>query len=79
MTKPYLLIIWNNVEPQLMGPFTYREERDNEAFRIAKVHGPMHGYFKLNEFEGEIEISTYSNALFEKQEVEKWKRKYLLF
>ena len=34
-----LLIVWSDVEPELVGPFSTAEERDKEAKRIRKENG----------------------------------------
>jgi hypothetical protein len=56
--KYYVLMIWEDVELELHGPFNTRAERDNEARRLRKEHGEYHGYYRLQS-EGDIDVDCF--------------------
>lgn len=65
--KNYLLVIWGDVEPKLLGPFDTPEERDQKAREIRKEEGDNHGIYAL-QAEGKVEVDAYSGAFFDENE-----------
>jgi len=61
----YLLVIWGDVEPQLMGPFATEKARDKKAREIRKVNGDDDGLFPI-EATGQVTVGSYSGAFFER-------------
>lgn len=62
----YLIAVWGDVEPEILGPFTTTEERDMEATRFRNEEGDEHGLYPLD-IRGNvevIEISAYSGGFF---------------
>ncbi|MFW5958310.1 MAG: hypothetical protein ACOCQ0_04055 [Desulfosalsimonas sp.] len=58
--KPYLLIIWDDIEPEIKGPFKTEEERYNTAREIrAADPDKRHGLYKITAVEIE-EASTFA-------------------
>lgn len=65
----YLLIIWNDVEPDVAGPYFTTEHRDNRAYCLRKERGENTGIYKLDiNNKGNPYISAYSNRFFERGE-----------
>lgn len=62
--KYYLLILWNDVEPELFGPFDTHEDRDTKAHEMRRKHGNENGYYRLQS-ESNIEVDCYSGGEFE--------------
>uniref|UniRef100_A0A6M3LK93 Uncharacterized protein n=1 Tax=viral metagenome TaxID=1070528 RepID=A0A6M3LK93_9ZZZZ len=68
MINYYLICIWDDVEPELFGPFPTHINRDAKAKRLRKVHGNEHGLFPLDvvtEELAKVEIGAYSGGFFE--------------
>ena len=62
--KHYLLVMWGDVEPGLMGPFASEKARDRKAREIRKVNGDDDGLYPL-EATGKVAVGSYSGAFFE--------------
>lgn len=61
----YLLFVWEDVEPELIGPFDTIEERDSEAKKYREEHGNEHGYYPLQITKGcQIEVGCFSGSFF---------------
>ena len=68
MKNYYLIMVWDDVEPELFGPFPTHIERDAKAQEIREEDGSEHGLFPLDivaEELTEIEIGAYSGGFFE--------------
>ena len=62
----YLVFLWNLVDPQVIGPFSTTEERDNEAVKYRKQHGDVHGYFSVEVTKGaKFHVDCFSSDLFD--------------
>jgi len=61
--KFYLLFIWNDIEPDLLGPFETIEERNEKAKELYEENGNECGYFPI-ESDSKIFVSSYSCAFF---------------
>ena len=62
----YLLFIWNDVEPKLLGPFKDAKTRDKKAKKLGNDFGTTCGYFPIEVTKGsKIKIGCYSGAFFE--------------
>jgi len=66
MKKKYLLVVWGNVNPEIMGPFKTETARDKKARAIRKENGDDFddGIFML-EAEGRPGVFAYSGRFFE--------------
>ena len=63
--KKYLLVVWGDVEPEILGPYDDEESRGARAIEIRREHGDGHGIFRLSaEAIGAIEVSAFSNGFF---------------
>ena len=60
MMKYYVLIIENDIEPTVVGPFNSKEDRDQEAKRL-RFEDEDNGIFALDS-EGEVDIQAYSGG-----------------
>ena len=59
--KHYLVIVWEDVEPEILGPFATTEERDVAADDNKDKYGNENGIFPLDiSGFGEPSINTYS-------------------
>lgn len=65
MNQRFLLIIWNDVEPEVFGPYATTGERDDAARRMREQNGDKHGIFPLDLSLMMPVIGTYPNAFFE--------------
>jgi hypothetical protein len=66
-TKRFLLVVWGDVEPELLGPFKTQEERDRKAREIRTDEGDEHGLFPIDAA-GKVEVGSYSGGFFNKEE-----------
>ena len=72
-TDLYLIIVWNDVEPELHGPFYTQQERDNAAKEIC-LRDPegRNGLFRLDQNArlsgGGLTVTSFSGA-----ETEEWR------
>lgn len=58
--KPYLLIVWNDIEPEIKGPFADEDERVNFAKGFRETDPEKdHGLYKVDA-SGRVEIDTFS-------------------
>ena len=56
--KPYLLVTWGDVHPELLGPFGSEEARDQKAAEI-RAANEEDGVYKLSA-EGPVSIELYT-------------------
>jgi hypothetical protein len=65
--KFYLIFVWGDVEPELMGPFSSPDARDDEARILREQEGDEHGIFTLtiDDDKPHPEIGTYSGGFFD--------------
>ena len=63
--KKHLLVVWGDVEPEILGPYDDEESREARAVELKREHGDEHGIFRLSaEVIGAIEVSAFSNGFF---------------
>ena len=68
-TQHYILMVWEDIEPDLHGPFLTAELRDERAHALRREHGPDHGYYPLTLTPGQtLTCGSYSGAFFEPDE-----------
>ena len=48
MTKHYLQIIWDDIEPELKGPYLTEDDRLTAARNLRKAYGRDNGLFTLD-------------------------------
>lgn len=48
MIAHYLLVVWDDLEPSLMGPYKTERLRLRAAKGLKKEHGDDHGIYALN-------------------------------
>jgi hypothetical protein len=65
----YLLMIWHDVEPELLGPWPTHEERDSRAKMLKELHGDEHGLFPMMLDENGLIVGCYSGADFDEIDV----------
>lgn len=69
----YLVTIWDDLEPQLIGPFPSEEIRDDKALNLRKEFGKAHGIYPLDiDGPGKPTIETYSGKFFASLPEECW-------
>jgi hypothetical protein len=73
MNDIYLLVIYGDVEPEVLGPFKDEAERDRKALDIREEGGDEHGIFLLTveKTTHKPEVTAYSGGFFEHAESEK--------
>ena len=65
----YLIFVYNDIDPDLTGPFPSEELRDDYARELRGGYGKNHGYYPLDiNGPGKPKISTYSGGFFMEQE-----------
>jgi hypothetical protein len=62
--KHYLLIVWGDLDPEIMGPFDTVEFRDRRAREIRKARGDKDGIYTLSAA-GKVEVDSYAGSFFE--------------
>ena len=68
-TDYYILFIYENVEPELIGPYVSANERDEEAKEKRYQEGEEHGVFKLSvDLDFDVEVSTYPGGFFDESD-----------
>ena len=62
----YLLCIWGDIEPELLGPFKTAEARDGRARQLRQESGADHGLFPLSTTKGTPtpRIDCYSGGFY---------------
>lgn len=61
----YVLIIYGDIEPDLIGPFTTEETRDEKAIDLKREYGNEHGIFPMNiDADGAPTVGAYSGGFF---------------
>jgi len=63
-TSYYILFIWEDIEPELFGPFDTHESRDLKAKNLREEEGDDHGIYGLNMKDNKPEIFAYSGGFF---------------
>lgn len=68
----YLIFVWGDVSPTILGPFDTIELRDEEAQRLRTEEGDEHGIYSLdiNGTIASIEASSYSGTFFKEDQDE---------
>lgn len=56
----YLIVVWKDVEPELIGPYTSVSERDAEALQQRYQEGNEHGLYRLDVNGDKITVDVYS-------------------
>lgn len=65
-TDYYVLVVYDNITPDLVGPYRSEKERDQEAKELRYQEGTEHGYFKLMlDIDFDVKVDTYPNKFFE--------------
>jgi len=66
--KLYLLVIWDDIEPEVMGPYATTDDRLKRARDFREEEGDKHGVFRLDiEGEGVPDVFSFSNAEIEEE------------
>ena len=61
----YLVFIYDDVDPMLVGPFPSKEMRDDKAIDMREELGKQHGIYSLDiDGPGKPTIDTYSGGFF---------------
>lgn len=62
----YVLVVWEDVEPELFGPYLSEKDRDSKALDLKEEHGDDHGIYWLNASDGlePGEVGAYSGGFF---------------
>lgn len=65
--KFYLIMVWGDVEPELMGPFSSPDARDDEARLLRDEHGDENGIYMLtiDKDKPDPEIEAYCGGFFD--------------
>jgi len=67
--KYYLIFIYDDIDPEIKGPFPSEPLRDEAAMDLRDEFGKHHGYYPLDiSGPGKPKISTYSGGFFMEQE-----------
>lgn len=64
MKKYYVLFIWGDVDPELIGPFKSEAERNAKAKQLKAKRGDDHGIFRMEEKDGEVTVGPYPVDFF---------------
>jgi len=66
----YVLMIMDDVEPELHGPFTRAGDRDSHARDLKAKHGDEHGIFPMDiTARGAPRVGAYSGGFFMEKEI----------
>jgi hypothetical protein len=67
--KYYLIMVWQDIEPELHGPFRSVGMRNNHAKALRREHGKDHGLFPLNiTAKGLAKVGSYTGGFFMEEE-----------
>lgn len=65
----YLLAVFDDVDPTLIGPFPNEDLRDDKAIEIREAFGKDHGIYALDiDGPGKPKIDAYPGKFFMEQE-----------
>lgn len=63
--KKFLLVIWNDVEPEVLGPYDDEEQREKRARQVREKRGDAHGIYWLSaECTGRPDVSAFCASFF---------------
>ena len=63
--KYYVLLVWNDIEPELHGPYGLAAARNDRARVLKQEHGDDNGIFALDiNRKGQPKVRAYSSAFF---------------
>lgn len=65
----YVLFIWGDIEPEVWGPYSTEERRDEKARALRKEHGEDHGIYGID-CASRPEVWSYSGGFFNDNEEE---------
>lgn len=67
LTQYFVLFVWEDVEPQLKGPFDNAEERDAKARELRRTEGPDEGgiYWLSVDKSGALRIGPYTGGFLD--------------
>lgn len=74
MSKRYLVFVWGDVEPEIMGPFTDADDRNAMAGMIRAREGDEHGLYRLDiDEQGVPSIGAFGGGEMEElQDAAQW-------
>jgi hypothetical protein len=64
ISRPALLVVVGDTEPEILGPYETEEERDQAARDYRRENGDSDGVYALD-MTGTAEVAAYSGAFFE--------------
>lgn len=68
-TRHYVLMVMDDIEPELRGPYRSAGKRDRRARELKRRHGDEHGLFRLDVTAlGVPEVTAYSGGFFMEDE-----------
>jgi hypothetical protein len=56
--------VWNDVEPELIGPYDSKNGRDRDAKQLRAFHGDNHGIYALDMVDGAPGVFSWSASFF---------------
>lgn len=63
MNKLYLVFVWEDVEPEIQGPYADEDERDAAAGLFRAEEGDEHGIYRLDvNAQGEPSIDSFGGG-----------------
>jgi hypothetical protein len=65
MSTKYLLVIWNDLEIEKLGPYSCEPERSKAARAVRAEEGDEHGIHWLDVHEDGIEVGDYPGGFFD--------------
>jgi hypothetical protein len=63
--KPYLLVVWGDIEPEIVGPYATEQDRDAKAKEIRSVNGDEHGIYRLDMDGSKPIVGSYNGSELE--------------
>lgn len=66
MKKYYVLVIWDDIEPEIIGPFKTEICRDDRAIDYKMQYDDAHGIYRCISYNGSIKIESYPASFFMK-------------
>ena len=62
----YVLVVWDDISPDLQGPFANEGQRNKRASELKAEYGDEHGIYALEvDSEGRPTVSSYLAGFFE--------------
>jgi hypothetical protein len=66
-TLYYVIFVRGDVEPEVLGPWHNKGNRENVAFALRRKHGLGHGIYPAQVVDGRLTVGSYPSSFFKQE------------